>query len=218
VSRGWFVAAAITLAACASRAPDPLPPTAPLDVPPPVREAEPPAAAAPSPPPAPIAPTASPLPPAPSAAGRGRADAKTVASLDDLFSGDGPHGTIKGKASPAQIAPYQACTADAQCVLVTNGCCPSGPYFDQVAVHRDKARLFQKDFDCRGVVCPLQARAPACVPVAQPEPVPGCDAERDQHDPRCVQLLRNARCKPVPPPVARCVDGRCTATAAAEAG
>ena len=61
-----------------------------------------------------------------------------------------------------ELARYQYCGQDSDCVAVTNGCCDCANGGEDVAVNKLRVEAFRKRFDCLHVSCAGQDADPPC--------------------------------------------------------
>ena len=64
--------------------------------------------------------------------------------------------------SAADLAPYQGCSADADCVYAQNGVCDCGNGGAATAVNKSMLAKFNSSFDTRDVSCTLLVKIPPC--------------------------------------------------------
>ncbi len=62
----------------------------------------------------------------------------------------------------AELAAYQSCTQNGDCVYVTNGCCDCANGGEDAAINRSLLSAFQSRFDCGAAMCTLMAAIPPC--------------------------------------------------------
>jgi hypothetical protein len=62
----------------------------------------------------------------------------------------------------AELAPYQACARDADCIFATNGCCDCANGGVEVAIACDQKAAFEARFDCNNLPCTERGREIEC--------------------------------------------------------
>ncbi len=62
----------------------------------------------------------------------------------------------------AETLEYRACSADADCVYVLNGCCECAEGGEYIGVHKDQAEAFRDQFSCIFAECPEPSAEPPC--------------------------------------------------------
>lgn len=72
----------------------------------------------------------------------------------------------RGKTDPLNdfdLARYQYCGKDSDCVATMNSCCDCANGGAEVAVNKDRLADFQKNFDCLHIACTEKAPAVPCL-------------------------------------------------------
>jgi hypothetical protein len=70
--------------------------------------------------------------------------------------------TVSAAMSADDLAPYQVCTKDEDCVFATNGCCDCANGGKETAVNKDFLDEFEARFDCKEISCTMIARVQPC--------------------------------------------------------
>ena len=61
-----------------------------------------------------------------------------------------------------ELAKYQYCGRDSDCVVSINGCCDCANGGIEVSVNKDRVESFRSRFDCLHVACTRRAASPPC--------------------------------------------------------
>lgn len=64
--------------------------------------------------------------------------------------------------SDFELAKYQYCGQDSDCVIAINGCCDCVNGGIEVAVNKDRVEAFRKRFECLHVKCGMKKADPPC--------------------------------------------------------
>jgi hypothetical protein len=69
---------------------------------------------------------------------------------------------LRERMPAAELATYQRCTSDADCIWITNGCCDCANGGVEVAIARDRKGAFEARFDCGNLPCTSRGREIEC--------------------------------------------------------
>ncbi len=67
-----------------------------------------------------------------------------------------------GAISEFELAKYQYCGSDSDCIVVTNGCCDCANGSEDVSINKDKLEDFEKRFNCLNYTCSKKDAEPRC--------------------------------------------------------
>lgn len=96
----------------------------------------------------------------------GPTDSAKSGSATAASSGDSAAPAVKEYTGPKlaefDLARYQYCGADSDCVVALNGCCGCEDGGQEVAINKDRLEAFRANFSCDNVACGQKLSSTRC--------------------------------------------------------